>query len=160
MADDTTFPHTRGSDQEQVGYLRLSENDQFVPIDLMWNELGGPQELTDAEALLEELGLSYLAEDWLLDVEGHPEPVKVRIREITPGQITVANADYGYPADIGTLFRAVEPDHRAAPGLSAAAPRRRDTDWEPVTDGSTGITCSAATYPAPCAVGNGRLHSA
>ncbi|WP_061712638.1 hypothetical protein [Kocuria palustris] len=104
MADDTTFPHTRGSDNEHVGYLRLSENDRFVPIDLLWNELGDPQELTDAEALLEELGLSYLAEDWLLEVEDHPEPVKVRIREITPAQITVANADYGYPADIGTLF--------------------------------------------------------
>lgn len=104
MADDTACPPVRGSDLEQVGYLRLCEGDRFVPMDLMWNELSGPQELTKAEALLEELGLSYLAEDWLLDVEDHPEPVKVRIREITPRQITVANADYGYPADIGTPF--------------------------------------------------------
>ncbi len=116
MADDTTFPHVRGSDNEHVGYLRLSEDDRFVPIDLMWNELAGPQELTDAEALLEELGLSYLAEDWLLDVEGHPEPVKVRIREITPERITVASADYGYPADIGTPFVLPNP----APALRRA----------------------------------------
>lgn len=104
MVDDITFPHVRSSDGEHVGYLRISENNGFVPIDLMWNEVGEPQELTDAETLLEELGLSYLAEGWLLDVEDYPEPVKVRIREITPEQITVANADYGYPADIGTLF--------------------------------------------------------
>ncbi|GFZ82817.1 serine/threonine protein phosphatase [Nesterenkonia alkaliphila] len=109
MADDTTFPHIRGSDGEHVGYVRMSEDDRFIPIDLMWNEIGGPQELTDAEALLEELGLSYLAEDWMLDLEDHPEPVKVRISEITSNRITVASIDYGYPADIGTSFELPNP---------------------------------------------------
>ena len=109
MAESTIFPHTRGTDGEHVGYLRMNEDNQFVPIDLMWNELSTPQELTAAEALLEELGLSYLAEDWLLDVENHPEPVKVRIREITSTRIVVASVDYGYPDDIGRSFELPNP---------------------------------------------------
>ncbi|MDO5068552.1 MAG: hypothetical protein Q4D96_14845 [Propionibacteriaceae bacterium] len=109
MIDDTTFPHIRRSDGEHVGYLRMTEDNGFVPIDLMWNEVGGPQDLTDAELILDELGLRYLAEDWLLDVEDHPEPVKVRIREITSNQITVASVDYGYSADIGTSFELPNP---------------------------------------------------
>lgn len=104
MIDDTTFPHVRRSDGEHVGYLRITDDGRFVPIDLLWNELDEPQELADAEVLLEELGLSYLADEWLLNTEDHPEPVKVRIREITSEQITVASTDYSYPADIGALF--------------------------------------------------------
>lgn len=102
MATETvTFPHVRPSDNERVGYLRATEDGRFVPIDLLWNELDGPLDLDDAEARLEDLGLNYLAEDWFLDSEDHPTPVKVRIQELTPQRITVAFADFGHPADYG-----------------------------------------------------------
>ena len=78
----------------------MSEDGQFIPIDLTWNELG----------------LSYLTEDWVLDVDNHPEPVKVRICKITADRITVASVDYSYPADLGTSFE--------LPNGSDGAPRR------------------------------------
>lgn len=109
MTDETTFPHVRRSDNECVGYLRMTEDGQFVPIDLLWNEVAEPLELTQAEALLEELGLSYLAEPWWLEIPDHPERVKVRIQEVTPDQVVLSNADYGYPADIGAPFTVSNP---------------------------------------------------
>ena len=104
MVEQTIFPHMRGSDQEHVGYIRMTEDGLFVPIDLLWNELDGALDLSEAETLLEELGLGYLAEEWWLDVTGHPERVKVRIQEINAETVVLGNADFGYPADIGTPF--------------------------------------------------------
>lgn len=112
MAEETTFPHVRRSDNETVGYLRMTDAALFVPIDLLWNEIGEPMELTQAEQLLEDLGLSYLAEQWWLEVDDHPERVKVRIQEVTAGTVVLANADYGYPADIGATFTGPNPTAR------------------------------------------------
>ncbi|WP_220377913.1 hypothetical protein [Streptomyces inhibens] len=51
------------------------------------------------------MGLSYLAQDWLLSLPGRPEPVAVQIVEATPQQLRVKNVDYGYAdADIGHIF--------------------------------------------------------
>lgn len=112
MTEETTFPHVRRSDNECVGYLRMTDDGQFVPIDLLWNDVADPLDLSQAEELLEELGLSYLAEQWWLEVTDHPERVKVRIQEVTADTVVLANADYGYPADIGTTFTEPNPTSR------------------------------------------------
>lgn len=112
MDQETVFPHRRRSDHEHVGYLRMTEDGMFVPIDLLWNEIDGPVDLPRAEMLLDDLGLGYLAEEWWLEVRGHPERVKVRIREVTAERVVLANADYGYPADIGTAFTEPNPTTR------------------------------------------------
>ena len=112
MTDQTVFPHVRSLDREHVGYLRMTDDGLFVPIDLLWNEIGRPGDLTDAEELLDDVGLGYLAEDWWLEVTEHPERVKVRIREINAETVVLANADYGYPADIGTPFTEPNPTTR------------------------------------------------
>lgn len=112
VADQTVFPHVRNLDREHVGYLRVTDDGLFVPIDLLWNEISGPLDLSDAEALLDDLGLGYLAEDWWLEVFEHPERVKVQIREVSAETVVLANADYGYPADIGALFTYPNPTTR------------------------------------------------
>ncbi len=117
MSEDVVFPHTRESDNEKLGYLKMTE-EGFVPIDLLWNELGDALELTEAEARLEKTGLGYLAEDWWLDVEDHPERVKVRVREVSTERIVLTNADFGYPADIGFEFVLDNPTTRLHPVAS------------------------------------------
>lgn len=114
MSDDVVFPHIRDSDNEKLGYLKMTE-DGFVPLDLLWNELDAALELTDAEARLEERGLGYLAEDWWLDVEDHPSRVKVRFREVAAERIVLANADFDYPSDIGATFVLDNPTTRLHP---------------------------------------------
>lgn len=71
----------------------------------------------EARAALDSLGLSYLAEPWLLTLPERDEPVTVRIVEVTPVRMRVASADYGYEeADIGRVFvlQVPEPGHLRA----------------------------------------------
>jgi len=69
-------------------------------------------EALHAEQLLEDLGLSYLAEEWWLEVAEHPERVKVRIQEVTAETVVLTNAGYGCPADIGATFTETNPTTR------------------------------------------------
>ncbi|MGO2005428.1 MULTISPECIES: hypothetical protein [Micrococcaceae] len=117
MSEDVVFPHTRESDNEKLGYLKMTE-EGFVPIDLLWNELEAAMELTAAEARLEEPGLGYLAEDWWLDVDNQAERVKVSIREVSMERVVVANADFDYPEDIGFEFVLANPTPRLHPASS------------------------------------------
>lgn len=112
MDEDTTFGHIRESDSECVGYLRMTDDGKFIPIDLLWNEIAGPMDLDDAEAILDSVGLGYLADNWLLEVPDHPKLVKVRIQEITSERIVLSNADFDYPANIGVTFTETNPTFR------------------------------------------------
>ncbi|MGY5765993.1 serine/threonine protein phosphatase [Brachybacterium sp. DNPG3] len=87
----TVFDHRRSDDGEHVGYLEMTDDDLFIPFDLLRVQRGEPMELHAAEAVLDEIGLRMLAEDWLLALPGE-EPVRVRIVEIASGSVTVAPA--------------------------------------------------------------------
>lgn len=66
--------------------------------------LGEPSDLDSARQVLESVGLSYLAEKWLLNLDRRDEPVSVQIVEASPRRVVVKNVDYGYEGDIGDRF--------------------------------------------------------
>lgn len=85
-------PHRR-DDGELVGWI-APEGDQWVPFDLLGRRASEPTEWLDAEAVLETLGLSYLAEPWMLEGESD-RPLRVRFVEVTPERIVVKGEDFG-----------------------------------------------------------------
>jgi len=85
----TIFDHLRSEDGEHVGYIEITEDDAFVPYDLLRRRRGEPMDLDEAEAVLDAIGLRMLAEDWLLLVPEEGE-VPVRIQEVTREAVTVA----------------------------------------------------------------------
>ncbi|WP_382306519.1 hypothetical protein [Herbiconiux sp. UC225_62] len=91
MERDGWIEHRRG-DGELVGWMR-PEGDGFVVIDLLGREVSGPIDWFDAEALLDELGLRYLADPYLLDLDG--TSLRVRITEVSTRRIRVKKDDYG-----------------------------------------------------------------
>lgn len=114
---ETVFAHHRGSDGEHVGYMRMTADETFVPIDLMWNELSAGVPFDAAEETLDEIGLSYLAEDWYMFSERDGRRIRVRISEVQPDSITVRTAEFGIPDDIGVSYRLPNPSellHRTA----------------------------------------------
>jgi hypothetical protein len=68
IGEDEVFDHLRSEDGEHVGYIGITADDLFVPYDLLHRRRGEPGELDEAEAVLDEVGLHMLAEDWLLRV--------------------------------------------------------------------------------------------
>ena len=70
------------------------EGDGFVPVDLLGRERAGVLDWLAAEELLDELGIGYLADPYLLDRAGHP-PLRVRIVEVSPRGIRVKRDDFG-----------------------------------------------------------------
>jgi len=98
-------PHLRQEDGEVLGYLEPVDAGGYRPVTPFGHPVAGTGEEDDARAALDSLGLAYLAEPWLLTVPGRDEPVTVRIVEVTPQRMRVANADHGYEeADIGHVF--------------------------------------------------------
>lgn len=103
------FDHLRAEDGEHVGYLEIADDGGFIPYDLLRRRRGDAMELDEAEAVLDEIGLRMLAEDWLLR-EDAPEAVgegparavepapdaptwtRVRIREIGRDRVVVGRA--------------------------------------------------------------------
>lgn len=85
-------PHRR-DDGELLGWIR-PDGDLWRAVDLLGREVSEAVEWLDAEAALEELGLSYLAEPWML--EGAADrPIRVRFVEVTPQRIVVKGEDFG-----------------------------------------------------------------
>jgi hypothetical protein len=83
-------PHRR-DDGELIGWIRPEPGGElWVAVDMLGREASGPIEWLDAEKALEQRGLSWLAEIWMLD--GGPtgeaaEPWRVRLVEVTPGSV-------------------------------------------------------------------------
>ncbi|MBR8743209.1 hypothetical protein [Nocardiopsis sp. MG754419] len=115
-------PHRREEDGEVLGYLAPKE-DGHVPVTPFGHPLAGALPEVEAREVLTRSGLAYLADPWLLSLPGRDEPVTVRIVEVTPRRMRVANADHGYEeADIGHVFVLEVPE----PGrLRAAGGARR-----------------------------------
>ena len=61
----------------------------FIPYDLLRRRCGEPMELTEAEELLDTVGLQALGEQWLLRAEGDAW-VPVGIQEFSRESVTVA----------------------------------------------------------------------
>jgi len=84
--------HRRG-DGERVGWMR-PEGDGFVPVDLLGRDRAGALDWLAAEELLDELGIGYLAEPYLLERPGRG-PLRVRILEVSTDGIRVKRDDFG-----------------------------------------------------------------
>ncbi|QQM67496.1 serine/threonine protein phosphatase [Actinomyces weissii] len=91
---ENVFEHLRREDGEHVGYIELTDDGRFIPYDRLWLRRGEAMDLDEAEAVLDEIGLRLLAEDWLLQEEdeapGRAGWVRVRIREIHRDRVVVA----------------------------------------------------------------------
>lgn len=112
MIPQTWIEHRRRDDNELLGYLRpvADEAGQFIPVTVFGYPLGDPADAYDAEQVLESVGLSYLADRWLLTLDGRAEPISVQIVEASPQRLLVKNVDFGYEGDIGEIFRLGVPE--------------------------------------------------
>ena len=88
--------HRRAQDGERIGWMR-PEGDGFVVIDLLGRERSGALDWLAAEELLDELGLGYLADPYLLRLESGEER-RVRITEVAVDRIRV-HEDFGGAID-------------------------------------------------------------
>ena len=88
-------PHRR-DDGELIGWIR-PEGDGWLAVDLLGREITAATEWLDAEAALEDHGIGWLADPWMLEGEA-PQPVRVRMVEVTPEHVVVKVDDYG---DVG-----------------------------------------------------------
>jgi hypothetical protein len=98
MLPDDWTPHRR-DDGELLGWIR-PDGEDWVAIDVLGRAASGPVDWLDAEAALEEVGLAWLADIWMLEGEA-PEPLRVRFVEVTPsegavtGRVVVKVDDFG-----------------------------------------------------------------
>jgi hypothetical protein len=91
--------HRRG-DREVLGWI-VPDGDGFRVRDLLGRErTTQPVEWLEAEELLEELGIGYLADRWILQLpDGTRRPV--RIAESSPEGVTVVADEYGAASAVG-----------------------------------------------------------
>ena len=82
----------RRDDGEPVGWIR-PDGDDWAAIDLLGREVVASVDWLEAEAALEERGIAYLADVWML--ERGDGPVRVRMVEVTPARIVVKVDDFG-----------------------------------------------------------------
>lgn len=92
MIPDDWIAHRRSGDRELIGWLRPA-GDAWVAVSLLGHDLSEPLDWTDAEEVLDAIGLAWLADVWQLDtVDG---PIRVRIAHVAPGELTVHTDDFG-----------------------------------------------------------------
>jgi hypothetical protein len=103
MIPTTWREHRRQDDDELLGYI-VPTNEAFQARTVFGYPMGALSNQQNAEQTLESIGLSYLAERWLLSIDGRDEPITVQIVEATPSKVTVKSVDYGYEGDYGTAF--------------------------------------------------------
>lgn len=93
------YPHRR-ADGEGVGWI-VPDGDDFRAVDLLGRAVGdGAVDWIAAEELLEERGIGYLADRWVLTLpDGSERPV--RIAEASADGITVVADEFGAAAAVG-----------------------------------------------------------
>lgn len=87
LASDSVFDHIRATDNELVGYIAMTVDGEFVPFDLLHRQAGPAGGLPEGEQLLEEIGLTLLAETYTLNRDGKEHVVG--IKELTRTDVTV-----------------------------------------------------------------------
>lgn len=103
MIPSTWSEHCRQDDAELLGYIAPA-GEGFQANTVFGFPVGGVSDRDNAEQTLESIGLIYLAERWLLTIDGRNEPITVQIVEAAPAKVTVKSVDYGYEGDYGTTF--------------------------------------------------------
>ena len=103
MIPSTWREHRREDDHELLGYIAPAD-EGFQACTIFGYPVGAVSDHGEAEQRLESIGLSYLAERWLLSIDGRDEPITVQIVEVTPVKVTAKSVDYGYEGDYGTTF--------------------------------------------------------
>jgi hypothetical protein len=110
-------PHHR-DDGELIGYLAAGERDLVVPINLVGHPIGEAMERFAAEDMLEDAGLSYLAEPWMLRRDDGSEQ-RVVIVEVDANHVVVTDAQFalvvGRPADMVDRVTLTVPTDRLRP---------------------------------------------
>jgi hypothetical protein len=87
-------PHRR-DDGELLGWIRPA-GDEWIAVDLFGHDVSGRVDWLEAETVLEERGISWLADIWMLEGESaDAAPLRVRIVEVTPERVVVQTDDYG-----------------------------------------------------------------
>ena len=95
--------YSREDDGELLGYL--DDGDGGVQARTVFGHaLGATGERADAVRVLDSVGLSYLAERWLLTLPDRDDPITVQIVEASPERLVVTSVDYGFEGDYGTPF--------------------------------------------------------
>lgn len=108
MIPESWREHRRDDDNELLGYIDELHG-MFQARSLFGFPLGKGGDETSAEHLLDSLGLSYLADRWLLTIDGRDDPITVQIAETSPAVVTMRSVDYGYEGDYGTRFTLAVP---------------------------------------------------
>lgn len=85
--------HRRGEDGERVGWIQ-PDGERFIPIDLLGRPVTAAVDWQSAEEILDELGLSYLAEPHELRLESG-DWLRVRIAEVSGDSVRVKKDDWG-----------------------------------------------------------------
>lgn len=85
------MPHRR-ADGEVVGYVREA-GDGFQPMDLFGRPLAEPGDWLAVELLLDEHSIAWVAEPFLLEVDG--AELRVRVTEVSPERVRVKLDDFG-----------------------------------------------------------------
>ncbi len=103
MISSLWVPYYREDDGELLGYL-VPEGELFAPVTVFGYKLSDAADEYDASQVLESIGLSYLADTWMLSIAGRDEPINVQIIEASPEALRVKSVDYGWEQDYGTII--------------------------------------------------------
>jgi coenzyme F420-0:L-glutamate ligase/coenzyme F420-1:gamma-L-glutamate ligase len=85
--------HRRPGDREHVGWIR-PDGEDWVAVSLLGHDVSDPVDWVAAEEALDETGLSWLADVWMLERDGE-DPLRVRLVEVTPEHVVVQTDDFG-----------------------------------------------------------------
>ena len=111
-------PHHR-DDGELIGYLVAADGALVVPVNLVGHPIGEAMERFAAEDMLEDAGLSYLAEPWLLRHDDGSEQ-RVVIVEVDADHVVVTDAQFalvvGRPSNMIDRVALSVPTDRLRPG--------------------------------------------
>jgi hypothetical protein len=114
-------PHRR-DDGELLGWIR-PDGDDWIAVDLLGREACNAADWLEAEAALEAVGLSWLADIWMLERSAE-EPLRVKLVEVTPGGVGEAGRVVVQTDDFGAIDAPVERYELPWPAPAALRPRR------------------------------------
>lgn len=92
-APDDWIPHRRPDDGELLGWMR-PDGDDWVAVSLLGWAVSEPVDWLAAEEALESVGLSYLADVWMLE-RAEADALRVRMVEVSTARVVVQTDDYG-----------------------------------------------------------------